>query len=68
MITMPVGDLPELIERFQCGICANSLTAESFAAAIGKAIVTGKDGFKDGIDSAKTHFDIKASVSNWIQS
>lgn len=68
VITMPVGDLPDLIERFKCGICATTVSAKSFAAAIEKAMVNGKEEFRSGIEMAQKHFDIAVSVKSWAQS
>jgi len=67
VITMPVGDLPDLIERFKCGVCANTVSTEAFAVAIEKAIATGKEEFRSGVESAQKHFDIAISVRNWVQ-
>jgi glycosyltransferase involved in cell wall biosynthesis len=66
VITMPVGDLPDLIERFKCGICAATVSADSFAAAIEMAIVKGKEEFRSGIKLTQKHFDIEISAKNWL--
>lgn len=68
VITMPVGDLPDLIERFKCGVCATTVSAAAFAAAIEKALMAGKKEFSCGVESAQKHFDIAISVKNWTQS
>lgn len=68
VITMPVGDLPDLIERFKCGVCAITVSAAAFAAAIEKATVVGKKEFSSGVESAQKHFDIGISVRSWTQS
>lgn len=67
VITMPVGDLPDLIERFKCGVCATSVSAAAFAAAIEKAVMAGKKEFSSGVELAQKHFDIAISVKNWTQ-
>ena len=68
VITMPVGDLPDLIERFKCGVCATSISAAALAEAIENAMVAGKTAFISGIASAQKHFNIETSVKNWTQS
>jgi len=68
VITMPVGDLPDLIERFNCGVCATSVSAAAFSEAIEKAMRVGKEEFGPGVESAKRHFDIAISVKSWAQS
>ena len=67
VITMPVGDLPDLVERFKCGVCATTVSAEAFAAAIEKAMTAGEKEFRPGVESAQKHFDIATSVKNWVQ-
>ena len=67
VITMPVGDLPDLIARFECGICATEVSATALAAAIDTALNKGKKEFTSGVESASKHFDNSTSVRNWIQ-
>ena len=68
VITMPVGDLPDLLDRFKCGVCATTVSAKALAAAIEKALAAGEKEFMPGIESVKKHFDIAISVKNWAQS
>lgn len=67
VITMPVGDLPDLIERFKCGVCATTVSAEAFAVAIERAVMAGKKEFSPGVELAQKHFDIAISVRNWMR-
>lgn len=66
VITMPVGDLPELIERFKCGVCATDISAQALAAAIDNALNKGKEDFISGVESARKHFDIAISAKSWL--
>ena len=66
VITMPVGDLPDIVARYECGICASDVSAAAFASAINNAFVKGKREFMPGVELARKQFDIAASVNNWI--
>ena len=68
VITMPVGDMSDLIERFKCGVCATTVTAGAFAVAIEQALIAGKSEFVSGVVSAQKHFDVATSAKNWTQS
>jgi glycosyltransferase involved in cell wall biosynthesis len=66
VITMPVGDLPDIVARYECGICASDVSAAAFASAVNNALVKGKREFMPGVELARKQFDIVASVNNWI--
>jgi len=66
VISTPVGDLTDLITKFNCGIIAADVSAEALASAIEKAIAMGKDHFKEGIENACKYFEIGNSVERWL--
>jgi glycosyltransferase involved in cell wall biosynthesis len=57
VIAMPVGDLPTLLDKNQCGVCARSVDPLSFANAIRKAIRMPPRFFESGIAAARSTFE-----------
>jgi glycosyltransferase involved in cell wall biosynthesis len=67
VVSMPVGDLTDLITKFNCGIIAAEVSAEALSSAIAKAATTSKDYFKEGVQNACKHFEIGNSVERWLK-
>lgn len=68
VIAMPVGDLPVLIERYGCGICAQATNAHAFAHSVRQALRTSPAPFASGIQNANMQFDIQASAQHYLHS
>jgi len=66
VISTPVGDLKDLITKFNCGIIAADVSAEALSSAIEEAVTTDKDDFKEGVKSACKYFEIGNSVERWL--
>lgn len=66
VISTPVGDLKDLITKFNCGIIAAEVTAEALSSSIEEAVATGKDHFKEGVTNACKHFEIGNSAERWL--
>lgn len=62
VITMPVGDLPALIKKYQCGIVAEKVGTSSLANAIQKALREPTSSYIDGIKEACLQFDTTESA------
>lgn len=67
VVSMPVGDLADLISKFNCGIVAGEVSAEALSSAIELAVTTGKDYFKEGVQNACKHFEIGNSAERWLK-
>ena len=66
VVSMPVGDLTQIIDEFGCGLVAETLSAEALAVALKKAAVMDKDNFENGTARASARFDIRESVAKWL--
>ncbi|SPP99935.1 putative Glycosyl transferase group 1 [Candidatus Sulfobium mesophilum] len=66
VVSMPVGDLGQIIKEFRCGIVAREVSAEALAAALKEASHMDKDSYRDGIAKAYTEFDIGGAVKKWL--
>ena len=66
VIAMPVGDLPELIDKNQCGICSHSVDPLAFANALREAIHTSPRFFENGIAAARSAFDPQQAAATFI--
>lgn len=66
VISMPVGDLENLIGKFGCGILAGDVSAEALAHAMKTALPLDKNSFKDGIAKAYEQFEIGRAVRKWL--
>jgi glycosyltransferase involved in cell wall biosynthesis len=67
VVSMPVGDLTDLVSKFNCGIVAGGVSAEALSSAIEQAVTTGKDHFREGVQNACKHFEIGNSVERWLK-
>ena len=55
VITMPVGDLPVLLQQFRVGVTASSVSIIAFASALQEAISCQPADFSEGLISAKPY-------------
>lgn len=62
VIATPVGDLPDLINRFQVGLVAADTSASAFSAAIRSAIRRHPSSFRPGTEKAGHEFDLEQAV------
>ncbi|HET9047718.1 MAG TPA: glycosyltransferase [Chiayiivirga sp.] len=62
VITMPVGDLSSLIHQHGCGICAETVSAPAFAAALRTALRSSPADFSHGVEIAARDFDLHRIV------
>jgi len=62
---MPVGDLPELIQKYQCGVLSQEVSVHSFAKAIEKGVETGSTLYINGVKTASEHFKVPLTVEKW---
>lgn len=58
VISMPVGDLPQLINRYQVGVTAASVDAAALARAIAEATRRPASVHGDGLEEAARAFDV----------
>ena len=66
VISMPVGDLPHLINRFQCGVAAKEINSATLALAISKAVKTEKNAFGQKTATVFEDFKISHIVRRWL--
>jgi len=66
VVSMPVGDLGELIEESGCGIVAADVSAEALATALEKAVLMDRSDFETGTARAYARFEIRTSVAKWL--
>jgi len=59
VISMPVGDLPRLIDEFQCGVVATTVSAEGYSQALSMALTLSSARFVPSGRAAMT-FDLPA--------
>lgn len=67
IITTPVGDLPQLVEKYGVGICAREITSEALGSAISQALRAAPSAFSDGMDTAAQAFDLPNVVQNFLK-
>jgi glycosyltransferase involved in cell wall biosynthesis len=66
VISMPVGDLPELIKKYNCGLLADKVSPVSLAKAMTMAVHVGKEPFLEGVKHAVKQFDVDESAVRWL--
>jgi len=67
VVATPVGDMPELLGRFECGVLAEAISSESYAKALSDAITTSPTGFQKGVAEAARTFNLVEVVKNYIE-
>ncbi len=63
VIVTPVGDLPRLLQDFNCGVCAGGVDAASQAKEIRNALSMSAAGFSIGVAAAAARFDLQSGVA-----
>ena len=66
VVSMPVGDLEQLVRKFGCGIVAEEVSAEALAAAIEEALRKDRAFFREGTAQACGQFELKNTVARWL--
>jgi len=66
VVSMPVGDLHELVERYQCGTCASAVDAVAFAEALKAALTRGPESWSNGTAMAAAAFSIDTTASRLV--
>jgi glycosyltransferase involved in cell wall biosynthesis len=67
VIAMPVGDLPALIGKNRCGVCARSVDPVSFADALREALRTSPRSYEDGVATAKLTFEPRRAAAALLE-
>ncbi len=67
VIAMPVGDLPELVNRNKSGILAKEVTAKAYSVAIREALHGTPDVFTSGMQVLSEQFDIHRIVADFLR-
>lgn len=67
VVSTPVGDLPKLIQDYQVGILAAQPDAPAITAAIREATRTSPARFVDRLETAKTHFSLRAACDRFMR-
>lgn len=62
VVAMPVGDLPALVSRHQCGVVADSVDAAAYTVALRAALDEGLRRYASGVVDAARRFDLESSV------
>lgn len=68
VVSMPVGDLPALVDKFHVGVLAEAVSATGFAAALKRALHQSAAGYLDGLLKAAETFEVDAAVRKLLQS
>lgn len=66
VISMPVGDLPRLIDEYQVGIVASNVSVPAFTHAIQQAVRIAPQSFALGLSRAAEEFSVKYSVQAFL--
>ncbi len=66
VVTMPVGDLRQIVTETGCGIVAERTGAAEFSRAITAALRVDSGYFSEGVSKAAGKFDIGAAVRRWL--
>lgn len=66
VVSTPVGDLTRLIQKFSCGLIAQSITSKAIANSIHNALENGPEIFLPGSLTAQKAFSTTESVSQWL--
>lgn len=67
IISMPVGDLPRLINQYRVGILAEGVTSDDYAKAISNALTLSPFDFANHIKKALTEFDLDNIIQNFLK-
>jgi len=67
LISMPVGDMPGLLQRFGCGVIASAVSASAFSEALVDALSGSAARWSEGTAAAAHTFDLSTSVERLLQ-
>ncbi len=67
VVSMPVGDLPSLLQHHACGELAEQVTAPAYAQALRKVLHNPATRYIEGITSAGSRFNLAQSAQAFIQ-
>lgn len=63
LVATPVGDLPDLFERHEFGVLADSPTAEAFAESLRQALRMPANRFRTQLDEVSAEFDVNRAAA-----
>jgi len=67
VISTPVGNLPDLIKEYQCGLVCDALSATALAETIQAAMVLSRNHFgQEQFSKAYAPFDIQEIAQRWL--
>jgi glycosyltransferase involved in cell wall biosynthesis len=66
VVTMPAGDLAEMVRDFGCGIVAKEVTAYALARALEEAMTHDRTAFAAGVRQAYQQFRLRNTVVSWL--
>lgn len=67
VVSMPVGDLPNLLHEHACGELAEQVSTPAYAQALRKALHTPAHQYINGVTSARARFNLAHSAQALIQ-
>ncbi len=67
LIATPVGDLPQLHQKYNFGVIAKDISSSAFAEAIAISLAGSPDSHGQGIALARTDFDLAGIVDRFLQ-
>jgi glycosyltransferase involved in cell wall biosynthesis len=69
IVSTPIGDMPDLIDKYQCGACSDEVTAESLALALENILLQSSlIPYLDQRDRIVADFSLENSVSRLLES
>lgn len=66
VIAAPVGDIPELIQTYACGVLATEASAAGIADAIRRALMTPPGQFMRGLGAAADAFSVRGAADEFL--
>jgi len=66
ILATPVGDLPELLHKYQCGLLAESCSAAALSQLIRKALHVQPSTFSEGVKMAARDFSLETIVKRYV--
>jgi len=67
LVATPVGDLPNLHEKFPFGTLASEINASAYAEALRSALNQDASSFQSSIDEARLEFDLQAITQGFLK-
>ncbi|HEY3644239.1 MAG TPA: glycosyltransferase [Gammaproteobacteria bacterium] len=66
VIASPVGDLPEILQDYACGVLADDASAAGLVRALQRALTSGPGDFAPGVAKAAAAFDVRRSAEAFL--